>query len=143
MAQLPRPVSMNGRSQRKAAVPKNGTAFLYLCQSFGTSLQELSCTSIHQMMSTVMMHTLSSTGVSCRGDAIGAILIIVLLISYSYPKVRMSAGFLDSHVYVCRRSVLEVLQEKSRLDSLREEFMPWLCKPQYSSTKRRKYGSGG
>ncbi|KAI0758309.1 UDP-3-O-glucosamine N-acyltransferase [Irpex lacteus] len=59
----------------------------------------------------------------------------------SYPKVRMSAGFLDSHVYVCRRSVLEVLQEKSRLDSLREEFMPWLCKPQYSSTKRKKYGS--
>ena len=52
----------------------------------------------------------------------------------------MSAGMLDTHVYVCRRSVLDVLQEKSSLDSLREEFIPWLCKLQYSRSKRTKYG---
>ncbi|KAI0690087.1 UDP-3-O-glucosamine N-acyltransferase [Cytidiella melzeri] len=59
----------------------------------------------------------------------------------SYPKVRLSATMLDAHVYVCRRSVLNVIQEKSRLDSMREEFIPWLCKPQYSPAKRHKYGS--
>ncbi|KAI0342065.1 UDP-3-O-glucosamine N-acyltransferase [Trametopsis cervina] len=59
----------------------------------------------------------------------------------SYPKVRLSSNMIDSHVYVCQRSVLDVLQEKSRLDSIREEFIPWLCRPQYSRRKKAKYGS--
>ncbi|KAF9820326.1 hypothetical protein IEO21_01540 [Rhodonia placenta] len=57
-----------------------------------------------------------------------------------YPRARLSASLLDSHVYVCRRQVLDALQQKSRFDSIREEFIPWLCKPQYQRTKRQKYG---
>lgn len=54
----------------------------------------------------------------------------------------MSSNFQDSHVYVCRRSVLDALQEKKHLDSFREEFIPWLCKVQYQRTRREKYGRG-
>ena len=49
---------------------------------------------------------------------------------------------MDSHVYACRRRVLDVLQEKASFDSIREEFIPWLCKPQYQRTKQEKYGRG-
>ena len=59
----------------------------------------------------------------------------------SYPRTRLSGSLLDSHVYVCRRSVLDVLQEKPHLDSIREESIPWLCKIQYSRSKRAKFES--
>ncbi|KAJ6499401.1 UDP-3-O-glucosamine N-acyltransferase [Mycena sanguinolenta] len=56
-----------------------------------------------------------------------------------YPRVALSSNMQDSHVYVCKRSVLDVLQEKQHFDSFREEFLPWLCKVQYRRTKREKY----
>ncbi|TFK44620.1 UDP-3-O-glucosamine N-acyltransferase [Crucibulum laeve] len=56
-----------------------------------------------------------------------------------YPKTKLSSKFQDSHVYVCRSSVIRILQEKPHLDSFREEFLPWLCKIQYQKTKREKY----
>ncbi|GBE80970.1 Probable translation initiation factor eIF-2B subunit [Sparassis crispa] len=58
-----------------------------------------------------------------------------------YPRAKLCANMNDSHTYVCRRHVLDALQEKTRLDSIREEFIPWLCKPQYQRTRREKYGS--
>ncbi|KAI0705024.1 UDP-3-O-glucosamine N-acyltransferase [Cerioporus squamosus] len=58
-----------------------------------------------------------------------------------YPRTKLSASFRDSHVYVCKRTILDVLNEKSHLDSLKEEFIPWLCKPQYQRTRREKYGN--
>ncbi|CAL1706994.1 unnamed protein product [Somion occarium] len=57
-----------------------------------------------------------------------------------YPRSKLSANLQDAHVYVCRRTVLDVLKEKPRFDSIREEFIPWLCTPQYNSRKRSKYG---
>ncbi|ESK88318.1 translation initiation factor eif-2b subunit gamma-like [Moniliophthora roreri MCA 2997] len=57
-----------------------------------------------------------------------------------YPRTRLSTKYQDSHVYVCRRSVLDLLQEKHHFESLKEEFMPWLCKIQYQRLKREKYG---
>ncbi|KAJ3932687.1 MAG: UDP-3-O-glucosamine N-acyltransferase [Lentinula lateritia] len=57
-----------------------------------------------------------------------------------YPRTKLSSRYQDSHVYVCRRSVLDLLQEKKHFDSFREEFIPWLCKVQYQRTKREKYG---
>ncbi|KIP04845.1 hypothetical protein PHLGIDRAFT_19868 [Phlebiopsis gigantea 11061_1 CR5-6] len=59
----------------------------------------------------------------------------------SYPRAMLSTSFQDAHVYVCRRSVLDALQEKSDIESLREEFIPWLCEIQYSTSKRAKYGA--
>ncbi|OSD07073.1 UDP-3-O-glucosamine N-acyltransferase [Trametes coccinea BRFM310] len=58
-----------------------------------------------------------------------------------YPRTKLSASFRDSHVYVCRRSVLDALNAKPHFDSIKEEFIPWLCKPQYQRTRREKYGS--
>ncbi|KAJ7132871.1 UDP-3-O-glucosamine N-acyltransferase [Mycena crocata] len=56
-----------------------------------------------------------------------------------YPRAMLSSNLQDSHVYVCKRSVLDVLQEKRHFDSFREEFLPWLCKVQYQRTKRQRY----
>jgi len=56
-----------------------------------------------------------------------------------YPRTKISCRFQDSHVYVCRRTVLDVLQQKPHMDSFREEFFPWLCRVQYQRTKREKY----
>ncbi|KAH9992676.1 UDP-3-O-glucosamine N-acyltransferase [Russula vinacea] len=57
-----------------------------------------------------------------------------------YPIASLSSQYTDSHVYVCKRSILDVLHDKSMFDSFREEFLPWLCKIQYQRTKREKYG---
>jgi len=59
-----------------------------------------------------------------------------------YTRVRLSSNYQDSHVYVCRHSILDALLEKKHLDSFREEFVPWLCKVEYQEVKRAKYGHG-
>ncbi|KDR75446.1 hypothetical protein GALMADRAFT_227095 [Galerina marginata CBS 339.88] len=56
-----------------------------------------------------------------------------------HPRVKLSSSLEDSHVYVCRRPVLDLLNEKPHFQSLREEFLPWLCKIQYRRSKRTKY----
>ncbi|KAF9227436.1 hypothetical protein BS17DRAFT_747998 [Gyrodon lividus] len=57
-----------------------------------------------------------------------------------YPRARLSSMLQDSHVYVCKREILDALQRKIGLDSLREDFLPWLCKVHYQTTKHSKYG---
>lgn len=57
-----------------------------------------------------------------------------------YPFAKLSASFLDSHVYVCKRSILDILPQKGHFDSIREELLPWLCTPQYHRARRAKYG---
>ncbi|KAI0305785.1 UDP-3-O-glucosamine N-acyltransferase [Multifurca ochricompacta] len=57
-----------------------------------------------------------------------------------YPVASLSSQYTDSHVYVCKRSILDILHQKSTFDSFREEFLPWLCKIQYQKTKQEKYG---
>jgi len=57
-----------------------------------------------------------------------------------YPAASLSSQYTDSHAYVCKRSVLDVLHRKSTFDSFREEFLPWLCKIQYQRVKQEKYG---
>ncbi|KAG6372349.1 UDP-3-O-glucosamine N-acyltransferase [Boletus reticuloceps] len=59
-----------------------------------------------------------------------------------YPRAKLSSRFQDSHVYVCKRELLDALQRKTELDSLREDFLPWLCKVHYQATRRLKYGRG-
>lgn len=58
-----------------------------------------------------------------------------------YPQAKLSSRLLDSHVYICKRAVLDLLAQKTRFDSLREDFFPWLCKLQYQSTKQEKYAT--
>ncbi|KAI0308713.1 UDP-3-O-glucosamine N-acyltransferase [Amylostereum chailletii] len=57
-----------------------------------------------------------------------------------YPRTTVSSKYQDSHVYVCKRAVLDVLHLKSNFESFREEFIPWLCKLQYQRAKQQKYG---
>ncbi|KJA29073.1 hypothetical protein HYPSUDRAFT_128095 [Hypholoma sublateritium FD-334 SS-4] len=56
-----------------------------------------------------------------------------------FPSTKLSSSLDDSHVYVCRKAVLDLLQQKLHFLSFREEFFPWLCKVQYSRSKRAKY----
>ncbi|KAG8741172.1 hypothetical protein FRC10_003217 [Ceratobasidium sp. 414] len=57
-----------------------------------------------------------------------------------FPKARFTTRYLDSHVYVLRRSVLGVLKEHNGLLSFREEVLPWLCKLGYRKSKRDRWG---
>ncbi|KAF8161016.1 UDP-3-O-glucosamine N-acyltransferase [Crassisporium funariophilum] len=57
-----------------------------------------------------------------------------------YPRTKLSSALEDSHVYVCRRSVLDLLHAKPHFASLRQEFFPWLCNLQYQRHKKAKYG---
>lgn len=60
---------------------------------------------------------------------------------WKYPRARLTTKLVDAHVYVCRHAVLGALQlKKGHLDSIREEFMPWLCKVATHTTKQKKYG---
>ncbi|GJJ06382.1 hypothetical protein Clacol_000573 [Clathrus columnatus] len=60
---------------------------------------------------------------------------------WKYPKVRIATRFADSHIYVCRRSILTVLALKPTLESFREDFLPFLCKTQYRKGKRFRWES--
>ncbi|KAG6333563.1 hypothetical protein ID866_5525 [Astraeus odoratus] len=57
-----------------------------------------------------------------------------------YPRIKFSSKLQDSHVYVCKRGILDLLQQKTELDSFREDFLPWLCKLQYQKVRYMKYG---
>ncbi|CAE6352747.1 unnamed protein product [Rhizoctonia solani] len=58
-----------------------------------------------------------------------------------FPNARFTTRYLDSHVYVLRRSVLGILREHSGLLSLREEVLPWICKLGYRKSKRDRWGT--
>ncbi|KAG8700546.1 hypothetical protein FRC09_005893 [Ceratobasidium sp. 395] len=58
-----------------------------------------------------------------------------------FPKARFTTRYLDSHVYVLRRSVLGALKQHSGLLSFREEVLPWLCKLGYRKSKRERWGA--
>jgi translation initiation factor eIF-2B subunit gamma len=58
---------------------------------------------------------------------------------HRYPRLKLSQKFQDSHVYVCKRTILDVLKEKERFESFREDFLPWLCKVQYQKSKRSRF----
>ncbi|KAH7339991.1 nucleotide-diphospho-sugar transferase [Rhizoctonia solani] len=58
-----------------------------------------------------------------------------------FPNARFTTRYLDSHVYVLRRSVLGILREHPGLLSFREEVLPWLCKLGYRKSKRDRWGT--
>ncbi|KAH8080294.1 UDP-3-O-glucosamine N-acyltransferase [Cristinia sonorae] len=72
-------------------------------------------------------------------DKNGELLEVNMSLLSRYPRAKLSAGLQDSHVYICRRAVLDLLQEKPRFESIREELIPWLCTLQYHGGKRAKY----
>jgi translation initiation factor eIF-2B subunit gamma len=59
---------------------------------------------------------------------------------WKYPHVSLMSRFLDSHVYILRRPVLELLGERPNLSSLREDVLPWLVKLSYRKTHRKNWG---
>lgn len=48
----------------------------------------------------------------------------------SHPRLSLTTRLLDSHVYVFRRTVLDLLatRRSKDLSSIREQFVPWLVK---------------
>ncbi|CAE6479701.1 unnamed protein product [Rhizoctonia solani] len=58
-----------------------------------------------------------------------------------FPKARFTTRYLDSHVYVLRRSALGILREHPGFLSFREEVLPWLCKLGYRRSKRERWGA--
>ncbi|KZS98565.1 nucleotide-diphospho-sugar transferase [Sistotremastrum niveocremeum HHB9708] len=61
-------------------------------------------------------------------------------LTWKFPRTRLLANFTDSHVYVCRRAVLDLIVDRAKgFDSFREDFVPWLCKLQYQRRRREKF----
>ena len=140
MALLRQRASSRRENRTRIRQLRSGVCYRLRCPSYGTNRQGRYCILTLQTMSTKTSTRLSSARVYYRGAHISC--------SFdsgpnkvlgSYPRTRFSGNLQDAHVYVCRRAVLDLLQEKIHLDSLREEFFPWLCKLQYSHSKRAKY----
>ncbi|KAL7411937.1 nucleotide-diphospho-sugar transferase [Mrakia frigida] len=47
---------------------------------------------------------------------------------WKYPNVTLTTKLLDSHVYVFKHSVLELLKVSPQIESIRDELVPWLLK---------------
>ncbi|KAG8822152.1 hypothetical protein FRC19_006641 [Serendipita sp. 401] len=56
-----------------------------------------------------------------------------------FGRCRMSSRLADSHVYIFRRSVLDLLPMVPELKSIKKDLVPFLCSLQYSRTKRKRY----
>ncbi|KAF9792874.1 UDP-3-O-glucosamine N-acyltransferase [Thelephora terrestris] len=56
-----------------------------------------------------------------------------------YPRLKLTNKLQDSNVFVCHRSVLELLRKKRRLESLGKGFLPWLCKINHRRSKKQAY----
>ncbi|KAG8845038.1 hypothetical protein FRC20_003324 [Serendipita sp. 405] len=56
-----------------------------------------------------------------------------------FGQCRMSSRLADSHVYIFRRSVLDLLPMVPELKSIKKDLVPFLCSLQYSRTKRKRY----
>ncbi|KDQ21362.1 hypothetical protein BOTBODRAFT_123066 [Botryobasidium botryosum FD-172 SS1] len=65
---------------------------------------------------------------------------IRLSLMYKSPSTRITSRYLDSHVYIFRRTVLDLLAIRPTLSSLKEDVIPFLCKIQYQNKKRIRWG---
>ncbi|KZO93160.1 nucleotide-diphospho-sugar transferase [Calocera viscosa TUFC12733] len=59
---------------------------------------------------------------------------------WRYPRVQLTNRLMDSHVYIFRRTIFDLLQQKDDISSVREQLVPFLCKLQYQPRRRQKYG---
>lgn len=59
-----------------------------------------------------------------------------------YPTATFTTKLLDSHVYVFKHSVLELLTMYPQIESVREELVPWLLKGGYQTRLARRWKSG-
>jgi len=54
----------------------------------------------------------------------------------------MSQRLVDSHVYIFKRTVLDLLPLLPAMKSIKKDLIPFLCSLQYSRTKRRGFSNG-
>ena len=48
-----------------------------------------------------------------------------------YPIVSLSTSLQLSHIYICSRHLLSVLEDMPQIQTLEEQAIPWLCKAQW------------
>ena len=60
---------------------------------------------------------------------------------WKYPHVSLTSRFLDSHVYILRRPILDLLAQRPNLGSLKDDVLPWLFKLSYRKSHRKNWGS--
>lgn len=56
-----------------------------------------------------------------------------------FGRCRVTSQLADSHVYVFKRSVLDLLPLVPELKSIKKDLIPFLCSLQYSRTRRNKF----
>ena len=94
-------------------------------------LPRLCCTSILPMIKTRMLLNYGCRCYPCQSPHFFFLSSTTHTLFSRFPRTTVSTTLEDSHVYVCKRAVLELLNDKPKFTSLREDFLPWLCKLQY------------
>ena len=56
----------------------------------------------------------------------------------THPCVDVHMDLLDTHIYIFNPSVLDILEEKKWISTIKGELMPYLVKKQFSSRKRSR-----
>ena len=66
------------------------------------------------------------------------------ILTLSHPKLSMTTRLLDAHIYVFRRTFLDLLADRQTrdLDSMREQVVPWLVKGSWQKGLADKWSSG-
>lgn len=59
---------------------------------------------------------------------------------WKYPRVHLTSALNDAHIYLCRRSVLDLVCEQDAISRLATDLLPLLCRAQFTSLLRKRYG---
>lgn len=58
---------------------------------------------------------------------------------WKYPRVSLTTGLTDLHLYVCKRKVLDLVKDQEAIARVNTDLLPLLCKAQFQSLLRSKY----
>jgi translation initiation factor eIF-2B subunit gamma len=56
-------------------------------------------------------------------------------------SIRLTTRYLDAHVYIFKKAVLDLILQKKSISSIREDLVPWLCKIQFQAGKRARWAN--
>jgi hypothetical protein len=59
-----------------------------------------------------------------------------------YPKALLTTSLLPAHVYICSLRALKILDAIPTFHSIKEDFVPFLCKMQWQAALLKKHADG-
>lgn len=63
----------------------------------------------------------------------------MLILAFRYPRIYVTSTFRDSHLYIFKRWVLDLIVQNERISSIQEDLIPLLVKCQYQSLLLKRH----